>query len=86
MEAIRQGLDLILGEYGKALDELGVEKFGAEGELFNPELHEAISHEYSPEVAEGTVIKQWKCGYRIGQKLLRPATVAVSKGPEQSKA
>lgn len=81
MDAIRQGLGMILTEYCKALEELGVERIDAVGEIFNPEHHEAIAEEASEETEEGRVIKQWSCGYKMGEKLLRPAGVVVSSGP-----
>ncbi|MHB9139670.1 MAG: nucleotide exchange factor GrpE [Victivallaceae bacterium] len=81
LDAIRQGLKMIMGEYQKAMDELGVEKVNAAGEKFNPELHEALANEASEEIPEGNVIKQWSCGYKLGERLLRPAKVVVSSGP-----
>jgi molecular chaperone GrpE len=81
MDAIRQGLEMILGEYGKALEELGVQKFDAVGQAFDPDLHEAMAREASDEVEEDHVIKQWSCGYKMGERLLRPAMVVVSSGP-----
>ena len=43
--------------------------------------HEAIAEEASESVPNGTVVRQWKCGYRMGSRLLRPAAVVVSSGP-----
>jgi molecular chaperone GrpE len=80
LDAIRHGLKMIMGEYQKAMDELGVEKVNALGEKFNPELHEALANEASEDIPEGNVIKQWSCGYRLGERLLRPAKVVVSSG------
>ncbi|MFA6714297.1 MAG: nucleotide exchange factor GrpE [Victivallales bacterium] len=81
MDAIKQGLEMILAEYRKRLDELGVEPFDAVGKKFDPQLHDAMSHEPSDEVEEGHVIRQWNSGYKMGERLLRPATVVVSSGP-----
>ena len=81
MEAILQGMDMILSEYGKALDELGIKQVDATGEVFDPELHQAVANETSEEVEDGTIIKQWSCGYKMGEKLMRPAMVVVSSGP-----
>ncbi len=82
--ALKQGLAMILAEYGKALDELGVQKFDAVGIKFDPAWHDAVSYEVSASVPEGVVIKQWNCGYKIGDRLLRPARVVVSSGPEKA--
>jgi len=81
MDAIKQGLEMILKEYKKGLDELGVVHYDAVGEKFDPKLHDAMTNEPSDEVEEGYVIKQWNGGYKLGERLLRPATVVVSSGP-----
>jgi molecular chaperone GrpE len=51
------------------------------GKQFDPNLHEAIGHEPSAKVPEGHVIRQTRRGYRLKDRLLRPATVVVSSGP-----
>ena len=84
MDAIKQGLDMILNEYEKGLEELGVKSFSAIGEKFDPKLHEAMANEPSDEVEEGYIIKQWNAGYKMGERLLRPATVIVSSGPAKA--
>jgi molecular chaperone GrpE len=81
MDAIKQGLEMILKEYKKGLDELGVISYDAVGEKFDPKLHDAMTNEPSDDVEEGYVIKQWNVGYKLGERLLRPATVVVSSGP-----
>jgi len=81
MDAIKQGLEMILKEYKKGLDELGVVSYDAVGEKFDPKLHDAMTNEPSDDVEEGYVIKQWNVGYKLGERLLRPATVVVSSGP-----
>lgn len=81
VEAIKAGLEMILKEYRKGLDELGVVPFNAEGEKFDPQFHNAVAHEPSAEVKEGCIIRQWTAGYKLGERLLRPAAVVVSSGP-----
>lgn len=85
IDAIRQGLKMIIAEYGKCFDELGVKKLKSAGEKFDPALHEAVAHEPSGEVAENHIIREWSAGYTLGSKLLRPARVVVSSGPETEK-
>ena len=82
--ALKQGLTMIQTEYAKALDELGVKEFHAAGEKFDPLLHDAVSSEPSDTVPEGVVIKEWNSGYKLGDRLLRPARVVVSAGPEKT--
>ena len=85
IESIRQGLKMIIGEFNKAFDTLGVTPFDAVGKPFDPALHEAVAHEPSDSVPEGVVIKQWSSGFKMGGKLLRPARVVVSSGaPEKT--
>lgn len=79
--ALKQGLEMILAQYGKTIDELGVQKFDAVGETFDPMWHDAVAYENNEEAAEGIIVKQWNCGYKMGDRLLRPARVIVSSGP-----
>ena len=80
VEAIRQGLMMIIAEYRKAFEELNLKPFDAKGAKFDPALHDAVAHESSTEVEEGVVSKQWNCGFKLGEKVLRPARVVVSSG------
>ena len=80
VEAIRQGLMMIIAEYRKAFEELSLKPFDAKGVPFDPTLHDAVAHESSEEVPEGVVSKQWNCGFKMGDKVLRPARVVVSSG------
>jgi molecular chaperone GrpE len=87
VDAIAQGLEMIFQEFSRAMDELGVEMINAVGEQFDPKLHDAMAKEQSDEVPEGEVIKQWSCGYKMGERLLKPAKVVVSSGknaPEEN--
>ena len=85
IEAIRQGLVMIIAEYRKAFDELGLKPFDAKGKKFDPELHDAVAHESSEEVPEGVVSKQWNCGFKLGERVVRPARVVVSSGTPEKK-
>ena len=78
--SIRMGLKMIMGEFFKAFDELGVTKLESVGKKFDPNLHEAVANEPSETVPEGDIIREWNCGFKRGEKLLRPARVVVSAG------
>ena len=80
IESIRQGLKMIIGEFHKAFDTLGVKPLETVGQPFDPALHEAVAHEASETVPEGRIIRQWSNGFKMGEKLLRPARVVVSDG------
>ena len=81
LDAIKQGLTMIIAQFDKALEEMSVRKFTSSGEKFDPDLHDAVGREPSDTVPEDVVIREWNCGYKIGEKLLRPARVLVSSGP-----
>ncbi|WP_283139799.1 nucleotide exchange factor GrpE [Rhizohabitans arisaemae] len=61
------------------LGKLGLESFGTKGEPFDPTIHEALMHSYSAEVTEPTCIEVFLAGYRVGERVLRPARVAVAE-------
>jgi len=58
---------------------LGLQQFGKEGESFDPTLHEALMHSYSSDVTEDTCVQILQPGYRIGERIIRPAMVAVAE-------
>lgn len=61
------------------LTKLGLESFGEKGDPFDPTLHEAVAHMRSAEVSETSCIDVMRRGYRIGERLVRPAMVAVAE-------
>ncbi|MFJ9680098.1 nucleotide exchange factor GrpE [Streptomyces sp. NPDC101194] len=58
---------------------LGLQQFGKEGEPFDPTIHEALMHSYAPDVTETTCVAILQPGYRIGERTIRPARVAVAE-------
>ncbi|MFJ9772765.1 nucleotide exchange factor GrpE [Kitasatospora sp. NPDC101157] len=58
---------------------LGLQQFGKEGEPFDPTQHEALMHSYSSDVTEDTCVQILQPGYRIGERIIRPAMVAVAE-------
>ena len=64
----------------KSLSEQGLEELLPDGETFDPNLHECISHQPSDEVAENHVIETVRAGYRLNGRLVRAASVIVSSG------
>jgi len=71
---------------GEALEQtverLGLVRFGVAGDPFDPTVHEALTHAHSAEVAEPTCVEVFQPGYRLGDRVVRPARVAVAD-PEQ---
>jgi molecular chaperone GrpE len=80
VKALTQGMEMIANEFSRALSNLGIEPIAPAGELFDPTVHEAVSQEPSSDVPAGRIVRVWKCGFRNGERLLRPATVVVSSG------
>jgi len=78
---LREGMEMIFAEFRRTFETLGVEELDTLGQPFDPAVHEALAQEASADVPEGHVLRQWKAGFRMGDKLLRPATVVVSAGP-----
>ncbi|MDR8407605.1 nucleotide exchange factor GrpE [Nonomuraea sp. 3-1Str] len=66
-----------------AVTKLGLSAFGQKGEPFDPMVHEALMHSYSPDVTEPTAVEVLQSGYRMGERVLRPARVAVAE-PEDA--
>lgn len=75
------GLSMVLRQIQDFLKDNGVEEISAVGMPFDPNLHEAVSQQPSDTAAEGTVISQTRRGYKLRDRLLRPASVIVSSGP-----
>ena len=80
LDSMKQGLKMILAEFQRTFENLGVKKIETQGQDFDPGIHEATSQEPSEEVPEGKIIREWKAGFMINSKLLRAANVVVSSG------
>jgi molecular chaperone GrpE len=78
--AILDGMMMVSKQLQEFLASCGVETIDATGQHFDPNVHEAIAQEQNAEVAEGIVIRQLRKGYRLKDRLIRPANVVVSKG------
>ncbi|MGH3209320.1 MAG: nucleotide exchange factor GrpE [Trebonia sp.] len=61
-----------------AVGKLGLVSYGQRGDAFDPKFHEALTHTYSPDVAEDTAVEIFQPGYKVGERILRPARVAVA--------
>ena len=73
------GVDLIYKQLNGVLDALGVKPIAAVGEQFDPHVHEAVTAEATDEYEPDTVMQEIVAGYRLGDKLIRPALVKVAK-------
>lgn len=81
---ISKGMEMVQKQLEEFFTSQGAVPVSAVGQEFNPNLHEAISQESSEQVPEGKVISEIRKGYTLNDRLLRPANVVVSKGPENT--
>jgi len=78
------GFKMVDDQLKRALSEQGLEELIPDGEAFDPNFHECISHQSSSEVEEDKVIQTVRAGYRLNDRLIRAASVIVSSGPEKA--
>jgi molecular chaperone GrpE len=78
-QSYRAGFELIHRQLGDLLRKRGVTPLETVGADFDPHLHQAIAYEESPGAREGEIIGELRKGYRLGERLLRPALVRVAK-------
>ena len=84
-EAILEGIRSITTSFQSALTNAGVEPIESVGEQFDPELHEAVDTEETGREMDGKVIAEYSRGFRMGDRLLRPARVKVGCSREHAK-
>lgn len=80
-DSLQTGVNMILQQFKGVLKEAGLEEIEAAGQVFDPNLHEAVAQRESADVQEGHVVQQLRRGYKLRERLLRPASVIVAKPP-----
>src|SRR5581483_9539109 len=80
VKALLDGVELTERELHKVLEKHGVKKFEPAGERFDPNLHQAMFEKADPSLPAGSIAQVIQPGYMIGERILRPALVAVAKG------
>jgi len=83
--SLQAGIVMVQSQLKNALAEAGAEEIDAAGKPFDPTQHEAVSQQETADVPEGQVIQQIRKGYKLRERLLRPASVIVAKKPAQAK-
>jgi len=76
-------VELIHKQFRDALSKFGLEPVESLGRTFDPHVHEAVTIEPTDEHEENTILEEFQRGYRMGEKLLRPAKVKVASTPEK---
>jgi molecular chaperone GrpE len=72
------GFKSVADSLASALTKLGLVAYGEKGDPFDPKIHEALTSTYSPDVTEDTCVEIFQPGYKVGERILRPARVAVA--------
>lgn len=80
-ESLKTGVSMIHSQLRNALADAGLEEIDATGKLFDPNWHEAVSQQVSTDVPDGHVLQQVRKGYKLKERLIRPASVIVAKKP-----
>jgi molecular chaperone GrpE len=82
-EGIVQGVEITLKELNKTLEKFGMKPIEADGKPFDPSVHHAMTQVVRDDVEDNTVVEEFRKGYMLNEKVLRPSLVAVSKRPEE---
>ncbi len=80
-QSLQAGVAMIYQQLKSVLTDAGLEEITAADQKFDPNFHEAVSQQETTEVPEGQVLQQLRKGYKLRERLLRPATVIVAKQP-----
>jgi molecular chaperone GrpE len=76
------GFKAVADQLTSLTNRFGLEKYGSEGDLFDPQIHEALMHDTSADVAVATATKILQPGYKYKERILRPARVSVTEPAE----
>lgn len=79
-----EGFAMVLSQLQAVLAQNGVERLEPKAQAFDPNLHEAVNQVPHAEIPEGHVVEVVRVGYRLGERLVRPASVVISLGPTAS--
>ncbi|MEE2823125.1 MAG: nucleotide exchange factor GrpE [Acidobacteriota bacterium] len=84
LETYRQGYEFILREVRSVLDKFGVTEIPGLGSSFDPNIHEAILREVTSDYTDGEILDEFRKGYKLQHRLLRPVQVRVAVKPEKT--
>lgn len=81
LQSLQAGIGMVHQQLKGVLTDAGLELVDATGKTFDPNLHEAVAQKETSEAPEGQVVQQMRKGYKLRERLLRPASVVVAKAP-----
>lgn len=79
IKAIVDGFKLVYKHFDDTMARFGLKRFSSKGEVFDPSIHEAIAQQVKEDVQPGIILDEYRKGYMLGERLLRPAMVVVSQ-------
>ena len=79
VQAVRDGVNMVLKSFEESAARLGIERVESVGQRFDPNLHDAFQQVETDEHVPGPVVQEYQPGYKMGDKLLRPAMVVVAR-------
>ena len=77
LDSFKKGIEMIFNQYGETFKKLGVESFGAKGDEFDPNIHNAVMHGEDDSLPENCIADVFSTGYKMGDRVIRPAIVKV---------
>ncbi|MGE0627211.1 MAG: nucleotide exchange factor GrpE [Hyphomicrobiaceae bacterium] len=80
LKAVVEGVIMTERAFMQVLERHGIKRIDPAGQPFDPNLHQAVMEEHNPDVAIGTVLQVFQCGYMLEDRVLRPAMVTVARG------
>ena len=83
-KAVAEGVRMVLKMFDDAATRLGLSRIPTVGERFDPSLHDAIQQIETDDVPPGQIVNEIAAGYRIGERLVRPAMVVVARAPSNT--
>ena len=84
IDSLKQGITMVHKQLKDAIKEAGMEEIDAAGQSFDPTWHEALSQQETSDVPEGQIVQQLRKGYKLRDRLIRPANVIVAKAASES--
>ncbi len=81
VQSINEGIQIVMRQFNETLGKLNVERVQTVGQPFDPNLHEAVQQVATADVPAGAIAQELLAGYRLGDRLIRPAMVVVAKPP-----
>mgnify|MGYP004469587155 FL=1 len=78
LESYKKGVEMIYSSFCETLKKLGVEAFGEKGDPFDPNIHNGVMHTEDDSLGENVIAQVFSKGYRLGDRILRPAMVQVA--------